>query len=130
MAQLEIELILLRHVASYLAIPVFLVDLEGTLLFYNEPAELILGRRFEEWGELPLAEWSTIFLPTDADGNPLESDGLPLAVAVRERRPALGDIWITGLDRIRRHLTVAALPVVGHGNRDLGSIAYFWEDEA
>jgi hypothetical protein len=109
---------------------VFLVDLEGTLLFYNEPAEPILGRRFEEWGELPLAEWSTIFSPTDADGNQLESDGLPLAVAVRQRRPALGDIWITGLDRIRRHLTVAALPVVGHGNRDLGSIAYFWEDEA
>jgi hypothetical protein len=129
-AQLEIELILLRHVASYLAIPVFLVDLEGNLLFYNEPAEPILGRRFEEWGELPLEEWSTIFLPTDADGNPLEADGLPLAVAVTQRRPALGDIWITGLDRVRRHLTVAALPVVGLGNRDLGSIAYFWEDEA
>jgi PAS domain-containing protein len=129
-AQLAIELILLRHVASHLAIPVFLVDLEGTLLFYNEPAEPILGRRFEEWGELPLEEWSTIFLPTDADDNPLDSDGLPLAVAVRQRRPALGDFWITGLDRVRRHLTVAAMPVVGLANRDLGSIAYFWEDEA
>lgn len=128
MAQYDVELILLRQVASYLATPVFLVDLEGNLLFYNEPAEAILGRRYEEWGELPLADWATIFTPTDADGNELPPDDLPLVIAVRERRPALGSFWITGLDGSRRHLTVAALPVVGQQDKDLGSIAYFWEN--
>lgn len=130
MAQYEIELILLRQVASYLATPIFLVDLEGNLLFYNEPAEVILGRRYEEWGELPLAEWATIFTPTDADGNELPPDDLPLVVAVRHRRPALGSFFITGLDGVQRHLTVAALPLVGHADRELGSVAYFWENES
>jgi PAS domain-containing protein len=126
-AQLEIELILLRQVASYLATPIFIVDLEGNLLFYNEPAEPILGRRYEEWGELPLADWATVFTPTDEEGNILPQDDLPLVVAVRQRRPALGSFWITGLDGNRRHLTVVGLPIVGHGDRDLGSVAYFWE---
>jgi PAS domain-containing protein len=128
MAQLEIELILLRQVASYLATPIFLVDLEGNLLFYNEPAEPILGKRYEEWGEMPLEVWAAVFDPTDEDGDPLPPDDLPLVVAVQHRRPALGSFWITGLDGVRRHLTVAALPLVGQGDRDLGSVAYFWVD--
>ena len=37
MSQKEIEVILARQLASYLALPVFIVDLEGTLLFYNDP---------------------------------------------------------------------------------------------
>jgi len=39
----EIELILMKQVASYLATPIFLVDRAGTLLYYNEPAEALLG---------------------------------------------------------------------------------------
>ena len=45
MGQQEIEVILSRQLFSYLMIPIFLVDPEGSLLFYNEPAETILGRR-------------------------------------------------------------------------------------
>ena len=128
MAQLEIELILFRQVASYLATPIFLVDLEGNLLYYNEPAEPILGKRYEEWGELPLADWATVWVPTDDDDNPIPPEEVPLVIAVQQRRPALTTLWITGLDGIRRHLTVAALPLVGQGDRDLGSVALFWVD--
>jgi len=52
----DIEVILSRHLASCLAMPIFIVDPVGNLLFYNEPAELILGRRFEETGEMPASE--------------------------------------------------------------------------
>ena len=37
--QQPVELILLKQVAGYLATPMFLVDPDGNLLFYNEPAE-------------------------------------------------------------------------------------------
>jgi hypothetical protein len=46
MAQHPIEVILMRQLASYLAMPILLVDPAGTLLFYNEPAERLLGRRY------------------------------------------------------------------------------------
>ena len=47
---LPIQIILIRQLAGYLSVPLFLVDPKGDLLFYNEPAEAILGRRFEETG--------------------------------------------------------------------------------
>src|SRR4029453_4991519 len=57
-AQKPIELILARQLATHLAMPIFLVDADGTLVFFNEPAERILGRRFDETGEMPAAAWS------------------------------------------------------------------------
>ena len=40
----EIELILFRQLAIHLLTPIFLVDERGALIFYNEPAEKLLGR--------------------------------------------------------------------------------------
>lgn len=60
-----IQLILIRQLAGYLSVPLFLVDPQGNLLFYNEPAEIILGRRFEETGKMSAEEWSTAFTPLD-----------------------------------------------------------------
>ena len=39
----SIQIILTRQLAGYLSVPTFLVDPKGTLLFYNEPAEELLG---------------------------------------------------------------------------------------
>lgn len=127
MTQKEIEVILARHLASYLAMPIFIVDPLGTLVYYNEPAEAILGRRFDETGEMPLSEWSTSYTPTDQDGAPLESDSLPLVVALRECCPAQARFWIRDKDSVRRHIEVTAFPLVGQMNRFLGAIALFWE---
>ena len=38
-----IQMILIRQLAGYLSVPLFLVDPEGDLLFYNEPAEVDPG---------------------------------------------------------------------------------------
>jgi PAS domain-containing protein len=124
----DVEVILMKQVASYLAMPIFLVDPVGTLIFYNEPAEELLGQRYDETGDMPLEEWTTVFLPTDADGVPLPPEDLPLAVALAERRPAHGQISITSLDGQRRHLAVTAFPLVGQHERELGAVALFWED--
>ena len=43
-----IQIILMRQLAGYLSVPLFLVGPNGDLLFYNEPAEAIIGRRFDE----------------------------------------------------------------------------------
>ena len=125
MSQKEIEVILTRQLASYLAMPVFIVDPDGNLIFYNEPAEAILGRRFEETGAMSVDELATIFKPTDAAGTPLPAELLPIWIAVRERRLACGQMWIQGLDAVRRHIEAAAFPLIGHGERDLGAVVIF-----
>ena len=127
MSQKQIEVILTRQLASYLAVPIFIADPAGTLVYYNEPAELILGRRFDDTGEMPASEWSTIFGPTDADGKPVLPERLPLAIALSERRPAHLTFWIRGLDGAKRHIEVSAFPLIGQSDQPLGAVAMFWE---
>src|ERR1044072_5904968 len=126
MAQHEIEVILFRQLASYLAMPIFIVDPQGTLVFYNEPAELVLGKRFEGTGEMSAAEWATAFQPTDEAGRTLGPDAVPLMIALKDRRPTHGSLWIRGLDGVRRHIEATAFPLVGQSNRFLGAVAIFW----
>ena len=126
MSQHDIEVILFRQLASSLAMPIFIVDPDGTLIFYNEPAEAILGSRFEETGEMEIGEWSSTFSPTDEHGHKIDSDALPLTIALRERRPAHGRLWIRGLDQVPRLIEVTALPLIGLSNRYLGAAAIFW----
>jgi PAS domain-containing protein len=125
----EIEVILARHLASCLAMPIFIVDPDGNLLFYNEPAEAILGRRFEETGEMTAEEWSTAYTPTDNAGQLLPADALPLVIATRERRPAFRSFWICSLDQVPRYISVTAFPLIGQGNRFLGAMSIFWETD-
>ena len=126
MSQQPVELILLKQVAGYLATPMFLVDANGNLVFYNEPAEEILGQRYEETGQMPLEQWGTTWNPTDSLGRPLAPEELPLTVAVTERTPCQGTLWIRGCDGVARHLAVTAIPVEGQGGTYLGAVALFW----
>jgi PAS domain-containing protein len=126
-SQKEIELILARQLASYLAMPIFLVDPQGNLIYYNEPAEVILGRRFEETGEMPLEEWSTLYQPEDETGKSLAPESLPLVVALTQHSPAHRNMWIQGLDGVRRRIEVTAFPINGQAERHLGALAIFWE---
>ena len=123
----SIQIILTRQLAGYLSVPTFLVDPKGTLLFYNEPAEELLGRRFDETGAMPAEEWSTIFAPVDRQGEPIPPAELPLMIALHDRRPAHERFFIRGLNGVRRHLEVAAIPILGIQGELLGAIALFWE---
>jgi PAS domain-containing protein len=127
MPQREIEVILSRQLASYLSTPVFIVDHSGTLVFYNEPAERILGQRFEETGEMPSDEWATASTATDDAGKAIPRERLPLMVALTERRPVHGDFWIVGGDNVRRRIATTAFPLIGQAGRHLGAMAVFWE---
>ena len=122
-----IEIVLLKQVAGYLATPVFLVDEDGALEYYNEPAEKLLGQRYEETGRIPLEVWGKLWTPTHPDGRPLAPEELPPAVAVRHRRPVQGTVSIRGLDGVDRQLTVTALPLEASDGAHLGAFAIFWE---
>jgi PAS domain-containing protein len=125
--QVDIELILMRQLASGLALPVFLVDPAGNLLYYNEPAEAILGRRFNETGSLPMPEWSTLFVPRDEAGVPLPATQLPLVRALSEHRPAHRQLHILGMDGVSRRIEVTAFPLISQDRQLVGGVAIFWE---
>jgi PAS domain-containing protein len=125
-----IEVILLRQWASYLELPVWLMDPGGSLIYYNEAAEPILGRTFEESGPIELSELSSLFLITDEDGTPLPTEEVPVGVALLRRVPTHRRIGIRALDGTSRLIDVTAFPVTGQGGRHLGAVAMFWEVDA
>ncbi len=127
MAHKEIEVILARQLADSLAMPVFLVDVDDTLLFYNEPAERIFGSRFEETGPLSSAQWRAAFVPVDLSGKALEVKELPVMTALTHRRPAHSSFRLRGMDRVTRLIEVTAVPIVGRGDRFLGAVVFLWE---
>jgi PAS domain-containing protein len=126
MAQQPVELILVRHLASRLGVPVFVVDPAGDLVYFNEPAERVLGRRFDEIRVMPFEEWTTVFAPS-ASGRRLAPEELPLVVALRWGRPDHRSLDIIGGDGVRRTIEVTAFPILGPAERRIGAVAMFWE---
>ena len=126
MAFHEIEIILSRQWSDYLSIPVFITDPGGNLIYYNEPAEEILGRRFEETGEMPVSDWGSVFKPSDGNGNPLSPGDLPLVRTLTTRKPATGSFTIQSLDGKSQDISVVSFPIVGMSDGFLGAIAIFW----
>jgi PAS domain-containing protein len=124
-AQRPLELILARNLMSALSTPAFLVDEGGILVFYNEAAGLLLGKRFEELGTVGPEEWGSLFGPFGENGQPIPYDELPLVVAVRNGRPAHGDFEIRSADGAIHRVEASAFPILtAHGSR--GAIAVFW----
>jgi PAS domain-containing protein len=129
MAHKEIEMILARQLADCLALPILLVDGDGTLVFYNEPAEKIIGLRFDETGALSPAEWLRMFLITDGKGNPLKPEDRPLVRALTQREPCQSTLWIRGADQAEHRIHSTTLPLIGRGGRFLGAMAIFWKTD-
>src|SRR5262245_35630107 len=86
--QKHLVLILAREFASNLSTPTLIADERGYLVFYNEAAEGVIGRRFVETGEMPLQDWLLAFEPRTLDEEPLAPEERPAYIALHERRAA------------------------------------------
>lgn len=121
-----IEIILNRQLADCLAIPVFITDTVGNLLFYNEPAEEILGKRYQDTGEMKVEEWSTIFLSKDENGKLLEPEDLPLVKTLLNQLPYFKTFWIESLKGKTEKISVSSYPIIGRAGIFVGAVAIFW----
>jgi len=125
--QKNLVLILAREFASKLAEPMLVTDADGNLVFYNEPAEDVLGRAFSEAGELAADRWASSFHAEAPDGTPMPLEQMPAGIALVERRPATGVVRFTGLDGVTRTISVTGIPLFAHRDEFVGAVAIFWE---
>ena len=128
MTQQPVEMILARQLTGYLSVPAILVDTAGTVVFYNEPAERMLGVRFEETGRIEREEADRLIeLSDDPLAKPGDA-GHPLEIALEERRPAHAHrLMLRRSDRVRLQIEVTAYPLIGQEGKLLGAVAMFWE---
>lgn len=129
MAAYEIELILNRQLADCLSIPVFIADRNGNLIYYNEPAENMLGTRYDETGEMPIEMWSTIFKPMDETGKALAPGELPLVKTLNDCCPYHKTFRIESLKGKLEKISVTSYPILGRASKFLGAVAIFWESK-
>jgi PAS domain-containing protein len=129
-AQKPIEIIQARSLIAGLSTAAFLVDRDGTLLYYNEAAGELLGMRFEEAGPMGPEEWGTQFRPRKPGSRELTVEELPLTIALRQGRPGHVRMEITGADGEDHRIAVSAMPIEARGGQQ-GAFAIFWplEDE-
>lgn len=122
-------LIQARNLITNLALPAFLTDPDGRLLFFNDAAADVLGRRFEEVGPLPQEEWARDIGPFDDEGRPLATDSLPLATALQDGHPAQGRFHVRLGESGMREVEVSALPMLEPDHYE-GALVVFWPIEA
>jgi PAS domain-containing protein len=125
--QQPLDLILARNLMTVLETPSFLTDNDAQIVFFNDAAGDLLGKRFEETGRLSRDEWNAIG-PVNSEGEPVPHHKMPLAVALREGRPAHGRFNIrTDAGRILEVAT-SAVPLVSAGDFH-GALVLFWPVE-
>lgn len=104
-----------------------IADAAGDLVYFNEPAESVLGRTYAEAGEIPASEWASLFDVEELDGTPMPLEAMPAGVALLERRPAHHTFRIRGLDHRSRVISVTAFPLLASADELVGVFAVFWE---
>jgi PAS domain-containing protein len=129
-ANRNLILILARQFAAQLATAVFLVDADGSVIYYNEAAERLLGRRFVEGGDMTADEWFAAFRPRRDSGEHMPMEQLPIGVAIVARQPSHGVIRIRGADGVDRRIEATSFPLFAHTDDLVGAISFFWEQPA
>jgi PAS domain-containing protein len=119
-----LELILARNLLSSLSTPAFLVGELGMLLYFNDAAAAMLGRRFEESGRMAAADWTSEFGPFGSNDKPLTYEEMPATIAVRNNKPFHGEFRICTA-RGHENVAASAIPIVGTGG-STGAIVIFW----
>ncbi|MDX6552756.1 MAG: hypothetical protein QOH74_1244 [Gaiellales bacterium] len=128
MAAHSVEQILARNLVSGITLATFLVDPDGMLVFFNDAAGELIGRRFEEVGRLRREEWSSEFGPFDEFGKLMPTDSLPLTVALREGLPAHDRFHISVAGGQLMEVDVSALPLAT-ADGFKGAIVVFWRSD-
>jgi PAS domain S-box-containing protein len=130
MPQRDLVLILARDLADKLASAAFVVDHDGTLVYFNERCGEILGRTFAEVGEMKMDDWATTFVPRTFDDRPIPPEELSLVRAVQEHVPAHQKVRVQAADGTNRDIAVTALPLFAKSDDFVGAVAVFWEHGA
>jgi PAS domain-containing protein len=129
MASQPLELILARNLIDGITLAAFIVDPDGMLVFFNDAAGELIGRRFEEVGRLRREEWSSEFGPFDEFGKLVPTDSLPVTAALRQGLPAHDRFRISNNDDELIEVDVSALPL-GSADGFKGAIIVFWRTDS
>ena len=107
----------------------FLLDPEGTIIYYNEAGERLTGRPFIEGAGQTIDEWMMRTRPRDAEGLELPVQDLPLGTTMLKQEPAHGIVIFRTADGVDRRIETATFPLFAHTEDFVGSFTLCWPIE-
>lgn len=125
--QNPLELILTRQWANLLPHAVWIMDDKGNLIYYNHPAENILGLRYDVSGVLSARDLGKVFKYTQVDDTIISIESLPINIALKMQRPAHRIFKILCLGGKWKVLESTAFPLIDQNGTILGAASLFWE---
>jgi PAS domain-containing protein len=128
--QKSLPLILARELAANLATPMFLLDAEGMLVFYNDAAAMLIGKPFAELGEIPSSEFGEVLDLASPEGEPIRKRDSPAGIALFLQRPAHRRLLATAYDGTRRMYDATAYPLFAAEGDMHGVVSVFWQSDA
>ena len=123
----SLPLILARELAANLSTAMFLLDATGTLVYFNDAAETIIGKPFGELGEISANEFGQVLHMTDRSGATIRRRDSPGGVAFIQHRPSHQVLYVTGYDGTRRLVEATAYPLFGAAKEMHGVVSVFWQ---
>jgi PAS domain-containing protein len=127
--QRNLILILARAFAAQLATAVFLLDPEGTVIYYNEAAERLTGRPFIEGAGSTAEDWLSRTRPRDEGGVEVGVQDLPLGTTMLKQEPSHGIVIFSTADGVDRRVETASFPLFAHTEDLVGIISIVWPIE-
>lgn len=127
--QRNLTLILARSFAAQLATAVFLLDAEGTIIYYNEAAERLTGRPFIEGAGNTAEEWMGRGRPLDEEGREVPMESLPLGTTILKREPAHGVTMFRLNEDSYQRIENVTFPLFAHTEDFVGSFSIVWPIE-
>src|SRR5262245_224872 len=127
--QHNLILILARSFASNLATAVYLLDAEGTIIYYNEAAEHLSGRPFIEGAGESAEEWMRRGRPVDEEGRDVPIESLPLGITMLKREPAHGVTIFRSVEGDYRRIENVTFPLFAHTEDFVGVMLMAWLQE-
>ena len=122
----SIEMILAKQLSELLSVPLFLLDLDGRLLHYNQDASTLLGERVEAEGEATRSERVRSIRLFDEDGSTIATLEEPILSVLERDLPESRRCWVR--DRVSGLIEVelTAFPVRGLARETLGVMALLY----
>jgi PAS domain-containing protein len=121
--QQPLELILARNLVQNISTPALIADAEGALVFYNEAAGQIIGRRFEEAGRLSQDQWRAELSPPDGKDTAENAD--TLSQALTGNAAGHGRFYIRAYDDREVEVEASAIPLTRDADA-YGTLVAFW----
>jgi hypothetical protein len=93
------------------------------MIYYNESAEFILGKKFNESGEIESREWDERFYDENRT-KMIKMLDLPFLKVLSGRTIIEGEFWMRSFEEIEQKVRVICIPLVGMAQRELGAIVF------